>query len=378
MTLLYRICITGRSEDVRYALFLPLMHAFIANWGYNRRFIRRYAMSTSQAINFIDMHAGKLRAVSTAIGTIIGLYMLALLVSTVHIDSLRTDTKPQTNSQQTVSANSNEPNAITGGAADASVALSNGLDRTGVALSQTTRSAAVGVVRSANYVVRTGVLVGHGVQHSAAYLGRGLAHGVGIVVSVPGAIISAVSRATDVNEVIKPVDYSSIPVIEPAPGVLLTEQAKALLTAPTPSVATAPAQNVPTDSAGVWPIHGTVTTLFGVPELPYQAIHTGLDISDGKRPGVTPVVAFKPGTVAQVIHSSAGLGNHIVVDHGGGVTSVYGHLYSTAVQVGQQVNQQTILGLEGTTGVSTGTHLHFEIWVNGQPNDPHKFISGQP
>jgi murein DD-endopeptidase MepM/ murein hydrolase activator NlpD len=72
------------------------------------------------------------------------------------------------------------------------------------------------------------------------------------------------------------------------------------------------------------------------------------------------------------------LGNHVIVDHGNGVTSVYAHLHSISVQVGQDVTLDTTLGLEGSTGASTGTHLHFEIRVNGQAANPQQFISGQP
>jgi murein DD-endopeptidase MepM/ murein hydrolase activator NlpD len=68
----------------------------------------------------------------------------------------------------------------------------------------------------------------------------------------------------------------------------------------------------------------------------------------------------------------------LVIDHGGGLSSVYGHLYSISVKAGQMVDTNTVLGYEGSTGASTGTHLHFEIRVNGQPEDPKKFIPGLP
>jgi len=82
--------------------------------------------------------------------------------------------------------------------------------------------------------------------------------------------------------------------------------------------------------------------------------------------------------IIDVVVSKKGLGNHVVVDHGNGVTSVYGHLASIAVKVGQDVDTTTTIGQEGTTGVSTGTHLHFEIRVNGQATNPYRFISGKP
>jgi murein DD-endopeptidase MepM/ murein hydrolase activator NlpD len=171
-----------------------------------------------------------------------------------------------------------------------------------------------------------------------------------------------------------------VPIIDPNSPELVAARKALPATQPAPAAAAAApaAPEVPQASSVVaWPLHGTITTLFGVPELPYQAIHTGLDISDGKRPGTTPIKAFRQGKVLQTL-TTGGLGNHVIVDHGNGVTSVYGHLNSISVQVGQTVDTTTILGYEGTTGVSTGSHLHFEIRVNGQATDPHQFISGQP
>jgi len=89
------------------------------------------------------------------------------------------------------------------------------------------------------------------------------------------------------------------------------------------------------------------------------------------------VKAFRSGKVIGA-ETTGGLGNHVIVDHGNGVTSVYGHLAKITVSVGQNVDTTTVLGIEGSTGVSTGPHVHFEIRVNGQATNPHQFISGQP
>jgi murein DD-endopeptidase MepM/ murein hydrolase activator NlpD len=134
----------------------------------------------------------------------------------------------------------------------------------------------------------------------------------------------------------------------------------------------------PLSTAVAWPIHGQITTYFGVYHMPYQPTHTGLDISTGRRAGVMPVHPFKAGVVTQVIHSNKSLGNHIVIDHGGGLTSVYGHLYSISVQLGQTVDLNTELGREGTTGVSTGPHVHFEIKQDGVYQNPLKYVPGRP
>jgi murein DD-endopeptidase MepM/ murein hydrolase activator NlpD len=131
-------------------------------------------------------------------------------------------------------------------------------------------------------------------------------------------------------------------------------------------------------SASIWPIHGKVTTEFGVFHEPWQATHTGLDISSAKPAGVTPVAAFHAGTVIQVIHSSVSYGNHVVIDHGGGLTSLYGHMADTTVSVGQQVNAGDIIGHEGSTGASTGPHVHFETDINGTPVSPRRYVTGNP
>jgi murein DD-endopeptidase MepM/ murein hydrolase activator NlpD len=165
-----------------------------------------------------------------------------------------------------------------------------------------------------------------------------------------------------------------VPIIDPNSPELL-----AALTALPPAKTKDAKQAATRDNSDpVWPIHGAITTNFGVPHWPYQATHTGLDISDGQASGVTPVKPFRPGRVVDVVASGSGLGNHVVVDHGQGVTSVYAHLASISVKVGQKVAQGTTLGLEGSTGASTGTHLHFEIRVHGRAADPHRFINGQP
>jgi len=128
----------------------------------------------------------------------------------------------------------------------------------------------------------------------------------------------------------------------------------------------------------VWPLHGQVTTEFGASDYPYQTHHTGIDISSGSRSGVNQIVAFQSGTVTSVIHSSVSFGNHVIIDHGNGLTSLYGHLSSIKVFAGQQVRAGDTLGTEGSTGASTGPHVHFEIRVNNKPVNPRNYIVGRP
>ncbi len=127
-----------------------------------------------------------------------------------------------------------------------------------------------------------------------------------------------------------------------------------------------------------WPMKGKITTHFGVPHWPFQPTHTGLDISDGRGSGSTPVKPFKFGRVIKIVYSYTGLGKHVLVDHGNGISSLYGHLDSIKVRENQDVDLNTVLGYAGSSGVSTGTHLHFEIMKDGNIVDPRQYIDGHP
>lgn len=127
----------------------------------------------------------------------------------------------------------------------------------------------------------------------------------------------------------------------------------------------------------VWPMHGRVTAEFGVPHRPWQSRHSGIDITSARPSGVTPVTVFRSGTVATATRAG-GLGVHVIVDHGEGLTSVYAHLSRISVHPGQYVIPGDTIGFEGSTGASTGTHLHFEVRLNGQPVNPRQYQAGNP
>ena len=136
-------------------------------------------------------------------------------------------------------------------------------------------------------------------------------------------------------------------------------------------VAAAPGGSVPVGPASaaglVWPVHGAITSGFG-PR--WGRMHEGLDIAGA---GGTPIGAAAGGTVISA-GWSGGYGNLVVVDHGNGLSTAYGHMSSIAVASGQSVAQGTVLGGMGTTGSSTGVHLHFEVRVNGSPTDPLGYL----
>ncbi len=122
------------------------------------------------------------------------------------------------------------------------------------------------------------------------------------------------------------------------------------------------------------PIHGApITSRFGMridPFLGTPAMHTGIDF---RVPTGYPARVTADGTVT-IAGYNGGYGNMVEVDHGNGITTRYGHLSKILVKVGQVVSKGTILGRTGSTGRSTGPHLHYEVRVDGDAIDPMKYI----
>ena len=107
----------------------------------------------------------------------------------------------------------------------------------------------------------------------------------------------------------------------------------------------------------------------------YPHFHTGIDLVE---PFGSPVFAADDGVVALVGSSSSGYGNYVVIAHAGGFDTLYGHLSAILVQAGQRVTQGTPVGLEGSTGNSTGPHVHFELRVGQKPVDPTPYLPPGP
>ena len=172
------------------------------------------------------------------------------------------------------------------------------------------------------------------------------------------------------------------PIARPLPAPAVPQPAVAA--APAPSAAGAvpppppppPPPPAPTAVVArfIWPVQGPITQGFGVPELGVGAPHTGIDIGLYGRDG-TPIAAAAAGTV---IFSGGdpccGYGNYVIIQHPGGFTTLYGHLSSRAVSVGETVTQGQKVGGAGSTGFSTGTHLHFEMHLNGALVSPLNYL----
>lgn len=107
----------------------------------------------------------------------------------------------------------------------------------------------------------------------------------------------------------------------------------------------------------------------------YPHFHTGVDLA---APKDTPVVAAASGVVAVVGNDPWGYGNYVVIAHGGGMTTLYGHLDMALVQPGQQLDAGALIGLLGSTGNSTGPHVHFELRLGNVPEDPLPFLPAIP
>lgn len=125
-----------------------------------------------------------------------------------------------------------------------------------------------------------------------------------------------------------------------------------------------------------WPVQGRLTSHFGQREHPKSGereFHSGIDIA--AEPGV-PVRATADGIVS-FAGWSGGSGNLVVVEHGFGFSTFYAHNRSVAVQVGQKVKRNETIGRIGSTGNSTGPHVHYEVWLNGRPQNPMKYLEGR-
>lgn len=141
-----------------------------------------------------------------------------------------------------------------------------------------------------------------------------------------------------------------------------------VVVAPT-TIITPPALNVDPNAGGgwcIWPTSARIVTQY------FSWYHNGLDIAaSGWLP---PIYACGGGTVIRSGWDPFGLGLHVRIDHGNGYETVYGHMSSLEVSYGQSVSQGDVIGIMGSTGRSTGPHVHFIVKYNGVPQNPMSYI----
>lgn len=140
------------------------------------------------------------------------------------------------------------------------------------------------------------------------------------------------------------------------------------------------AQNkvIQSEAGYLWPLGGytNLSSLYAGRIDPFTgkpATHTGIDVP---APKGTPIKAAKSGVVITSGYSAGGYGNYVVISHGNGASTLYAHMSSRAAEVGQTVSQGQVIGYVGTTGRSTGNHLHFEVRVNSSRVDPASCFTG--
>ncbi|HEY8640980.1 MAG TPA: peptidoglycan DD-metalloendopeptidase family protein [Solirubrobacterales bacterium] len=134
-----------------------------------------------------------------------------------------------------------------------------------------------------------------------------------------------------------------------------------------PSIALAAGPIRGGSSGIIWPVNGPVVSGFG---MRWGSMHEGVDIAV---PTGTPIRAAASGTVA-IAAPTGGYGNYTCVDHGGGLSTCYGHQESFAVSSGQSVSQGQVIGYSDCTGHCLGPHVHFEVRINGTAVDPMGYL----
>jgi murein DD-endopeptidase MepM/ murein hydrolase activator NlpD len=123
----------------------------------------------------------------------------------------------------------------------------------------------------------------------------------------------------------------------------------------------------------IWPVEGKVTSSFGERDDPFNgegAFHAGIDISAGFG---EPIHATADGVV-EFADKTSGYGREVIIDHGHGVKTVYGHMSGFAITVGDEVRRGQVIGYIGMSGRSTGPHVHYEVRIQNVPVNPHKYL----
>lgn len=158
-----------------------------------------------------------------------------------------------------------------------------------------------------------------------------------------------------------------VPLIIPGGKIIETPKPRPVVATSRPQTS-APAENIAVQGTGrmSWP-----SSCSRISQYFTGWRHTGIDIAC---PWGSPLRAADSGTVSRVQYGKTGYGYNVIINHGGGIQTLYGHMSSISVNVGDYVEKGQIIGAEGSTGRSTGPHVHFEVRVNGNFVNPLGYI----
>jgi murein DD-endopeptidase MepM/ murein hydrolase activator NlpD len=201
----------------------------------------------------------------------------------------------------------------------------------------------------------------------------------GVSPQVAADYLHALSTRIDVGSDVAPYDRFDL-VVSKAPGMPLEYAALHRVDGPDVELLKwnvgGKADWFDTDASGaersaglMTPVAGRITSGFGMryhPILHFARMHAGIDFG---APWGSPIVAAADGTVVAAGYGG-GYGRQVQIAHGGGIVTLYGHMSSIAATPGEPVRQGQVIGYVGSSGLSTGPHLHFEVKVNGRPVDP--------
>ena len=127
------------------------------------------------------------------------------------------------------------------------------------------------------------------------------------------------------------------------------------------------------NAPSLWPVVGAITSSFGERQDPFNgegAFHTGIDIATAYGAAVR---APADGVIVKAAFGN-GYGREIIIDHGNGIETLFGHLSGFAVTDGQHITRGQVIGYVGSSGRSTGPHLHYEVRIRDTPVNPHKYL----
>jgi murein DD-endopeptidase MepM/ murein hydrolase activator NlpD len=127
------------------------------------------------------------------------------------------------------------------------------------------------------------------------------------------------------------------------------------------------------DAPSIWPVEGKVTSSFGERDDPFNgegAFHAGVDISAG----FGEAIHATADGIVEFADKTSGYGREVIIDHGHGIKTVYGHMSGFAITVGDEVRRGQVIGYIGMSGRSTGPHVHYEVRIQDVPVNPHKYL----